>query len=86
MGRFTNNVDCHLFNQLWLYQTHVGIVKCIIDSMFHLAVVLSYSRDYYGCVDFASKMIGIMGRQKQNAGIIGANSRNICLISYNSFA
>ena len=36
-------------------------------------------------VDFASKIIG---RQNQiaNAGIIGANSRKICLLSYNSYA
>ena len=39
-------------------------------------------------MDFAGKISGIIGRQKQraNAGIIQANSSKICLISYSSYA
>ena len=44
-----------------------------------------------GCIDFAIKNIGIIGiirmqSNKQNAGIIGANSSKICLISCSSSA
>ena len=42
-----------------------------------------------GIRDFASKIIGIIGRQKhkeQNTNIIGAYSGKISLFSYNSYA